>query len=598
MPAKSPIDISDPTLRFSIEVNGSQMKDSYPVLSMNIFHEINKISYAEIILTDGYPASDNFEISNSNDFIPGSTVDISAGYGYESLTKIFSGIVVSQALELQSNGLPKLIVSCKNKAVCMTYNRKEEMFKDKPDSSIISSIFSQYGLPCTVDTTSVKNELVFQKLATDWDFILARSEFCGFVVISDNEKIKIGKPDLSSQAVLKVVLGDSILSFQAELSGEAQPTSIEATGWDIKNQALLKATAKEPKLNSQGNLGAKTLSGKLSNSKLSLSSITPTPNDGLQSWADSTLLKLRLNALKGHVSFIGNGSVMPGSIIELGGVGNRFNGDAYVSALTHEIKDGGWTTTVKFGLENKPVFEQSNFSYPPANGQLPAINGLQLGTVKNIFEDPDSQFRILVDIPSNATNQSGIWARLSNFYATSGAGAFFIPEIGDEVVVGFLENDPRYPIILGSLYSSAKKPETIVKDNNNYIKTLSSKSKILISFDDEKKIIKITTPGGNSVTLNDEAKSIVLQDQNNNKIKMGLDGITISSDKDINISATGKLSIKATSGLKLSSDQDIQLSGLNINNSANAGFTAKGNAQAELSSSGSTTVKGSIVMIN
>ena len=56
-----------------------------------------------------------------------------------------------------------------------------------------------------------------------------------------------------------------------------------------------------------------------------------------------------------------------------------------------------------------------------------------------MYEDPDSQFRILVSVPLFDPNGEGIWARLTNFYSTNGAGIFFLPEVGDEVVLGFLK---------------------------------------------------------------------------------------------------------------------------------------------------------------
>ena len=48
----------------------------------------------------------------------------------------------------------------------------------------------------------------------------------------------------------------------------------------------------------------------------------------------------------------------------------------------------------------------------------------------------------------------------------------------------------------------------------------------------------------------------------------------------------------------MKSEADVNVEGMNVNHTASAGFTAKGNATAELSASGQTTVKGAMVMIN
>jgi len=598
MPAKSPTDITDPTLRFTVKASGSPIKDYYPVVSINITHELNKISFAEIVLLDGTVESTDFPISDSNDLIPGTAVEITAGYGSDAEVSIFTGVVVKQAINIDPDQPFSLVITCKHKAVSMSFNKTEAQFTSKVDSDIMNSIIGNYGLSATVDATSNTNEVMFQKLASDWDFILARADFYGYVISFDGDKIVIGKPNVSGTAVLLVSFGDSILSFNAELNAERQPSSLQASAWDIKNQALLSSSAAEPSLNAQGNLAAKALSEKLSQTQLNLNTNTPLTQDDLKSWADGSLLKMRLAGIKGKVRFTGNSSVTTNSIIQLAGVGDRFNGDAYVSGVNHVLEKGTWTTEVKFGLDAKFAYEKPSFSYADAAGQLPAIRGLQVATVKKLFSDPDSNFRIQISLPSNAENQDGMWARMANFYATSGSGSGFLPEVGDEVVVGFLESDPRFPVILGSLYSSAKQAAATPSDNNNYIKSIITKSKLKVSFDDEKKITKIETPGGNSITLSDDAKSIELVDQNSNSIKMNSDGITLQSNKDIVLKATGNITLDATQKVNVSAKQDVAVAGMNVNNTAQVGFTAKGNATAEISASGQTTVKGGIVMIN
>ncbi len=599
MPVKSPIDIEDPTLRLIIKTGGEVIKDYYPVISVYILQEVNRISSAEIIFADKFENANELPISDSEDFIPGNELEILAGYGNDDARTIFKGIIVRQSLRLSTSGGVNLVVTCRHEAVMMTFNRKEKQYENKTDSDIISEVIAGYGLSCTIDATSSQQEISFQKSATDWDFILSRAEFYGYITVLDDEKIIIGKPKFNEEPLLRVTLGESIISFNAELNAEKQAPSIDASAWDPKNQEILQSQSTEPAMNAQGNLDAKSLSGKLNQSKLSLSSVTPMSQEDLKTWADGRLLTMRLNALKGQVTFIGNADIKAGGMIELEGVGKRFSGKAFVSSVTHTIEDGTWNTSAKFGLDYKPIYEQTNFSYPAATGQLPAAHGLQIGTVEKIFaDDAATKLKVLVKLPSSTEEKNSVWARITNFYATSGAGAFFLPEVGDEVIIGFLENDPRYPIVLGSVYSNSKQPAAEVKDNNNYIKSLTTKSNLKITFDDEKKITTIATPAGNTITLNDDTKIIEVKDQNSNSIKLSSDGIDMQSDKDINVKAKGNITLDAMGNLKLSATQDVSVSGMNIKNEAKTGFTAKGNATAEISASGQTVVKGGIVMIN
>jgi len=172
-----------------------------------------------------------------------------------------------------------------------------------------------------------------------------------------------------------------------------------------------------------------------------------------------------------------------------------------------------------------------------------------------------------------------MWARLATLDAGKERGTFFRPEIDDEVIVGFLNDDPRHPIVLGMCHSSAKPAPEAAKDDN-HLKGYISREKMKLTFDDEKKIIALETPGGNKITLSDEDKGIILEDQNGNKITLNDSGIKIESSKD--------LSLKAS--------KDIKIEGKNVDIKAQTAFKAEGTSSAEVSGA-STTIKGSATTV-
>ena len=108
----------------------------------------------------------------------------------------------------------------------------------------------------------------------------------------------------------------------------------------------------------------------------------------------------------------------------------------------------------------------------------------------------------------------------------------------------------------------------------------------------------LETPDGNSCTLNDKEKSITLKDISGNTVVLDDSGVVIDSIKDIKLSAIGDIEISATGSIDLKATADLKGDGANIELSAKSAFTAKGNASAEISASGQTTVKGAMVMIN
>ena len=106
--------------------------------------------------------------------------------------------------------------------------------------------------------------------------------------------------------------------------------------------------------------------------------------------------------------------------------------------------------------------------------------------------------------------------------------------------------------------------------------------------------ITIHTPAKNTITMSDEGKSITVADQNKNKVVLDNGGIELSSVKDIKLTAKGNISLSATGKVNIDAKSDVAVNGTNVKVTAKV----KGNATAELSASGQTTVKGAMVMIN
>jgi uncharacterized protein involved in type VI secretion and phage assembly len=268
-----------------------------------------------------------------------------------------------------------------------------------------------------------------------------------------------------------------------------------------------------------------------------------------------------------------------------------------VTAVRHELYDGNWLTDVEFGLSPQWFTQRDDIVAPSAAGLLPGVEGLQIGVVMKLDEDPEGEYRIQVSTPVMAAATDGVWARLAKFYASDSVGAFFLPEIGDEVILGYINNDPSFPVILGSVYSSKRKPAYTPAAAND-TKAIVTRCKHKIEFDEKDKIITITTPGANEVILSDKDKSIQLLDENGNKVELTPSGISLSSPKDIKLTAKGGIELDAVNAVSITSKADVKSQGLNIACSAQVGFTAKGAATAELSATGQTTVKGAMVMIN
>lgn len=594
-PLNSQIDL--PT--FKVLVEGQAIKDYYEVQSIQVEKGINRVNTAEIVIIDGNPADQNFEISESEDFVPGSKVQIDLGY-HSTEAMAFKGIIMSQSIKVRSSAIgvrSMLTIKCSDEAVKLTVGRKSRNFKDKKDSEVITSIIGETGMDKTVAATSFTHKKIIQYDCTDWDFILSRAEINGFVVICQDGKLNIAAPDVSGQAALGLTYGVDVIDFQAELESGSQLAAVECNSWNSIEQKLQSGKSVEPTVNEQSNLTGKKLSSVIGLSTFKMGTSVPEDATVLKEWANAKLQKSRLAKIKGYVGIPGSTLAELGTLLELNGFGARFNGNAYISRVSHTVERGVWTTNIGFGLDERWFSETHRIESPAASGLLPGIQGLQIGVVKQTNEDPDGEYRVLVDVPIIEESGTGIWARLANFYASNGIGNYFYPEVGDEVVLGFLNEDPRFPIILGSVYGKKLKP-AYTPDSENKTKGMVTKSQMKLTFDEDKKVITIETPGGNKVTLSDDAKSIKMADQNNNKIEMSASGILLDSPKDIKLKASGNFTVEATSGVTVKSTGDASLTGNNVKLKANIALTAEGAASAALKASGQVEVKGAMVMIN
>ena len=565
---------------FTINIEGEAIAKTFGVMSIVVMKEVNKISSANIIIQDGSASKQDFAASNEDIFIPGKEIEILAGYRSQEDT-IFKGIIVKQGIKIKSNGSSMLVLECRDKAVKLTIGQKNKYFIDKTDSDAITEIVDTYGLENDIEATTVPHTDLVQFASTDWDFILSRIDANGKICMVDDGKITVKTPSLDVEPVSTLSYGSTILDFDAAIDARDQYQAVKAFAWDPSKQELLEIDGTDPAINGNGNLAPSDLATVIGLEHLTLSHTGMLAEDELQAWADAQFLKKQLAKTRGKVGYMGTVTIKPGDIIELAGLGERMNGNVFVAGVRHEISGGTWKTDAQFGLSPEWFTQTYRVSQLPASGVLPAIQGLQIGIVTQLKEDPDGEDRILVKLPIISNDDVGIWARISCLDAGNNRGSFFRPEIGDEVVVGFLNNDPRDPIVLGALNSSSK-PSPLTATDENHEKGYISRSKMKLIFNDDKKSIKMETPAGKIFSMDEDAGEIKLEDENGNKIILNSKGITIESKKKI----------------ILKTNDDIEVNGKNIKNKAQASFKADGSAGIELTSSAIAKLKGSLVQIN
>ena len=551
----------------TIYSEGQKISSAFQPVHIEVTKEVNRIPTAQITLADGDIAKRRFDASDSDAFAPGKEIKIRIRYegDPDSASSLFTGIVTNQTVEA-GNGHFHLIVECRDKAFKMSTLRKSAIFRKEKDSAIIDKILEKNELKKgnIEDTKTVHPEMV-QYACTDWDFMLLRAEANGLLVNVDDGEVAVVKPKIADVAKHTFEFGmGSILALEMRADASRQFGKVEANAWASEQQDMLGAEAADAFALKQSKLKPSKLATAVGADTLHLAAPGWRSRNEMKAWADSRLLRSRLSLFRGWLAVEGQGNIKVLDTIEIKGISDKFNGLTLITGVRQQYGPGGWRTEIQFGLPEEP-FAQANPDVHalPAAGLLPAIRGLHTGVVDHFETDPEGQYRVKVRIPTLQASDNVVWARQLRPDAGPERGIFFYPEPGDEVVLGFLGEDPRDAILLGSLHSSKQElPKTASKlDENNALKGIFTLEGLELRFDDKQKTITVATSDQQQIVINGEKSSIEItdansntitldkssieiKDANNNTITLDKTGISLKSDANISIEASGNVVIK------------------------------------------------------
>ena len=199
------------------------------------------------------------------------------------------------------------------------------------------------------------------------------------------------------------------------------------------------------------------------------------------------------------------------------------------------------------------------------------IAGVVVGVVSN-NRDPDDLGRVKLTFPWRSAGDESHWARVATMMAGKGRGSYFLPEVGDEVLVAFDNGDIHHPYVVGCLWNGKDTPPANNSNGNNDLREIISRKGHTLKFDDSsgKEQLVIMSAAGNQITLDDTSGSekVEIKDKGGNSI------VFDAAQNNLTVKCSMKLSIKANM-VEISADSTMKLE-----------------------SSGTMTIKGAIVQIN
>lgn len=599
MTIPSPTRHATALVNFAVTVGGIAIDSAINVMSIELWSGVNRLPKLRLVIRDGDPSKGTFAVSETATFLPGKPIAIAAGYDGRT-DPIFSGIILRHGIEIGAGASSLLVVEAADEAIRMTVERRSAIYEKVKDSELIGTLIGNARLKPSVTATSTANEEIVQCHCTDWDLMVSRAEANGLLVMVADGRVTVAAPDTGKDPVLALRHGDSILALDVAMDATTQlaPSAIRSYAWDPATQAVIGGPAGSAGVTEPGNLSSAELAKVLGVTSFPQETAAAADKGALAAWSTAELRKSALSKIRGTVRFQGSALAKVGTMVQLEGLGARFNGKAFVGGVHHRIAEERWLTTVEIGLSPSWFAATTpDIAAPAAAGLIPPVSGLQTGIVRQVAKDPAGDFRVRIELPLLRSPDKGVWARLATFYASSGFGAVVFPEVGDEVIVGFMGDDPRTPVILGSVYSRKRAP-AFSPGEQNETKALVTRSKLEMVFDEKDKVMTFKTPGGHSVVLDDKTGAVTIKDSNGNSATLSKSGISLVSTSDLTVKAEGNIAIEAGRNLTMTAKSDASLKAVNVAAKAEVKFSAEGQAQAELTASGTVTIRGGLVNIN
>ena len=256
----------------------------------------------------------------------------------------------------------------------------------------------------------------------------------------------------------------------------------------------------------------------------------------------------------------------------------------------------------------------TNRNHPSVACNMGLVSGIVKG---NYDEKQPGKVKVEYSLGEQGKMLTG-WIPVMTSYVAEKGGNYFLPEIGTQVVIGFLGGRTDCPIVIGSLWSKTVERAATMVTEKNTVKMLRTKGGHEITFSEEenKGIFSLKTPGELTVSFEDEKKIIRVQDkEKKNSVVIDADKgeIAIDAEKKISLSVGGKAAItiqadslkEESKSIEISAQQSLKAKGQStaINGSqlevkADSSMKLKAGASMQVEASGMLQVKGSMLKLN
>lgn len=592
--------------KLSIKIDGVALKktsDSFR--SLSISQSIGQLHSLKIVFRKDAVETGQELIKNSIDYL-GKKIDIyllteksEASNKEEELN--FKGIITGiSSSRTNSFSGDSIIISGASPDIILSDGAHAKSYNEKSLNDIVNDIIGEYNLICDTSITASSktgtHSYIVQYNETSFDFLNRIASKYGQWFYYNGSTLVFGEPESGDQILLK--FGQNL--FGINLKIDVHPFSFALVAYDYKDSGdqvyESEDASQNIELSKTGEKVAKS-SEDLFTHKSKILYNHHLTTDNQQAHLDHRIFLKKSGKGSGMVVCSGEsdcpqltiGGVI--SIVEKSGGSSINHGKLRIIDLQHSVDREG-----EYSNSFTAIPEECKIPFTANPHSIPICETQSALVVDN--EDPDNLGRIKVRFIWQEDEETP-WLRIINPYAGIEKGHMFIPEIDEEVLVGFEGGNAEKPFVLGALYHAKALPKSWKPDNND-IKAIRTRSGHTIEFRDtegEEEIWIYDYDKENYfIKLKSHAQEITIEALEH--IELKAKNISILAEKDLKFEATDSTT-KAGGNIAAEASGNIsnKASG-NMNNEASANMTIKGGANTTVEAGAILEEKGSMVKIN
>ncbi len=524
-----------------------------------------------------------FEASQTND----------QGLSSTTMSYLIEGEITGIESHFSAESQAPIIVRGYDTSHRLHRGRHNRSFQDYTDSDIVEEIAAEVGIEIgQVDSSGEPRAYIFQENQTNMEFLRYRAARLGFELFVRDGKLYFRRPTADDNLTLEWL--KDFGTFQVRVTSAEQVSGVEVRAWDYMGKQAIVSTAQSDATLTETEYGK----GAAMSADFGLSSRPPKAyvvDKPVESAKEADAIAQALfDELGGDFTVAdaqaeGNPDIRAGRLVTLADMG-KYDGDYYIAETRHLYYNRRYTTEFAVrGLRGGNRLGDLMMQPRLRPGQT-----FLVGIVTN-NQDPEGLGRVRVRFPTLTPQEDGSghesnWARVVAIGAGSDRGLHCLPEIEDEVLVGFEHGDIHRPYVIGNVWNGEDAPPDAVADAVNRgkvrLRTLRTRTGHQMQFVEEDKGtsqagLHLETASGAKVSLNDSTDTITVETKHGHRLTFSdsQGAITLRSrgGHEIALNDTMQvLSIRSTGSLSLQAATSVDIQALGLVNLRGASVDIQG----------------------